>query len=252
MNLENYKIFYWTDKQLRKSFSENTLNKYYKIMAFLYQNGYYFNCEDDEVEEQLKMFNYFERDCDFEELQKCSNYKEDDKTYETGCKIISEELYNIVKNTTFCRNETSDSPVLIKGFAETYWENIKSAVDILFCLFNSKDLEINGYLKKIDNLYDIQNKINELKESLEKERKVLTWIKFTNLVNIIYSLYIKIVKQKTDTHKLTIASNFNDEMYGATGGYNINNGEIKCIIGSAVSDLKSCMKGNLSKIKNPK
>ena len=51
MNLENYKIFYWTDKQLKKSFSENTLNKYYKIIAYLYQNGYYFNCEDEDEEE---------------------------------------------------------------------------------------------------------------------------------------------------------------------------------------------------------
>ena len=250
MNLENYKIFYWTDKQLKKSFSENTLNKYYKIIAYLYQNGYYFNCEDEEVEEQLKMFNFFEHDWDFEELQKCSGYQTNNRTYETGGKIVSEELYDVVKNTTFCRKETSESPVLIKGFAETYWENIKSALDRLFYLFNSSDLEIYGYLKNIENLQDIQNKINELKDSIEKEKKVLTWIKFTNLINIIYSLYIKIGKQKTDTHKLTIASNFNDEIYGATGCYNPNNGEIKCIIGSAVSDVKICMKGNLSKIKN--
>lgn len=247
MDFKDYKTFYWTDKYLRKTYSENILNKYYPIISFLYQNGFYLNCEESEIDEQMEFFNCFQSNDDFEDLKGTTNLQSD---FEIGKKIIVEELYDILKNTTFCRKETSESPAIIKSFAETYWIKINDSILRIQELFNSKDSEIVGAFKNVENYDDIVRKIGDLQVSLSEGKKVLTWLRFTTLINIIYSLYIKLGKTKTDTIKLSIASNLNDEIYGATGGFNPNTGEIKCIIGSAVWDLKSCKNGNKTKIKN--
>lgn len=247
MDFRDYKTFYWTDKYLRKTYSEEVLKKYYPIIAFLYQNGFHLSCEEDEIDEQMLLFNYFKSDDDFEDLKGTTNIQSD---YEVGKRIIVEEIYDILKNTTFGRKETSDSPAILKTFAETYWVKINDSFLRIQELFLSKDSEIVGAFSNVENYNDILKKINELQVAIVEDRKVLTWIMFTNLVNVLYSLYIKLGKVKTDTHKLSIASNLNDEIYGATGGYNPNTKEIKCIIGSAVWDLKSCKKGNKTKIKN--
>lgn len=247
MNLENYKTFYWTDKYLRKNYTEKTLSKYYTIISFLYQNGFYFNCDEEEIEEQLLLFNYFKENSDFEDLKNSTVLSSE---FEIGKKIITEEIYDILKNTTFTRREEADSPALIKVVAESYWNSIQNTFLRIKELFISKDSEIVGAFKKIENYNDILNKIGEIEISINEDKKVLTWLRFTNLINILYSLYIKTDKQKTDTHKLSIVSNLNDEIYGATGGYNPNTGEIRCIIGSAVWDVKSCKSGNKTKVKN--
>lgn len=244
---EKYTTFIWTEKQLRKKFSEETLKKYGDIIAFLYQNGYSLNCDDSEVEEQLSMFNFFKDEDDFNNLKSLSDYTSD---CEVGNKIFIEEIYDIIKNTTFCRKESSDSPVIIKTYANSYWKQINDNTNRLFNIFNTNDSEIVPTLNRIENLSDIKKKIEDIKNSIQKENKVLSWLRFSNLINIIYSLYIQNGKKKTDIHKLSIASNFNDELYGGTGGYNPNTGEIKCIIGSSVQIVKSCNMGNKTKIKS--
>lgn len=246
MNFKDYYVFTWTDKQLKKKYSKDILEKYYKILGYLYQNGFDLNCEENEIEEQLSFWDFFQNENDLEELRNISDFNSD---CTVGKKIVIEELYDIIKNSTFSR-EVSDNPATIKSYATINWNKIVENVNRLENLFFSNDSEIVEILKKIPSVSSIQKKIEDIKSSIEREIKVLTWIRFSELINNSYSIYISEGKQKTDTHKLTIASNFNDELYGGIGGYNPNTGEIKCILGSAVSDVKLCYSSKtLTKVK---
>lgn len=97
IDYENYKVFDWSDKQLKKHYSKEILDKYYKVLAYLYQNGYDINCGTlEEVEEQLDMWNYFKTTEDLYNLKNLyDNPIESD--YAVGKKILSEELYDIVE-----------------------------------------------------------------------------------------------------------------------------------------------------------
>lgn len=237
INYENYNVFLWTDKQLKKHYSKEILDKYYKQLAFLFQNGYNMEeCETiKEIEEQLEMWNYFKNYEDFEDMKGLYNIESD---YNVGKKIFSEELYDIIKFSTFSRKEV-DNPILIKGYANTYWNKIGEALNRLDNLFESDDIEIKGVIKELTNQNNIRERLDELFDKYEEEKKILTWIKFAELNNIIYSTYIKLTKLKTDNINVSKASNLNDELYGGIGGFNPNTGEIKCIIGSAVWQLKT-------------
>lgn len=246
MDYENYKVFTWTDRQIKKQFKKETLDKFYKIIAYLYQNGFKVNCEDSEVDEQLKMWNYFQNDSDLVDLKELTGIESD---YTVGTKIMIEELYDIVKNSSFCQKE-ADNPMIIKTYAAGSWKDIVLNTQRIKEFFYCTDSEIVGALKPVKNADDIRKKIDSLEESIGKQIKVLTWIKFSELINNIYSIYIHFGKVKTDQNKISISSNLNDEIYGGIGGFNPNTGEIKCIIGSAVWDVKSCKSAKtMTKIK---
>lgn len=240
IDYENYKVFSWTERQLKKHYSQEILSKYFKILAFLYQNGH--DIEDcssvEEMEEQMDMWNNFETIEDFEELERLYEHKNDDYSFSVGKKILSEELYEIIKNSTFIRKEAENPPAM-KRYATIYWDSIGKLINELDCIFSSTDKEIAGALKSIKNVDGIKEKINSLREKYEKEVKVLTWIKALELCNVVYSTYIQLSKVKTDTINISKASNLNDELYGSIGGFNPNTGEIKCIIGSAVWETKT-------------
>lgn len=238
IDYENYKVFNWTDKQLKKHYSQEILNKYYKQLAFLYQNGYDVNCDTlEEVEEQFFMWDYFNTTENFEEMTKLWE-KEPTTDNSVGKKIISEELYEIIKASTFLRKE-ADNPAIIKSYATTYWGKIGDCLQMLEDLFFSKDVELVRVFSKLKNTSDVKERILFLKEKYEKEIKVLTWLKIAELNNIIYSTYIRLSKMKTDHINISKVSNLNDEIYGGIGGFNPTTGEIKCVIGSAVWETKT-------------
>lgn len=234
-------IFDYTDKQIRKKFSKETLDKYYDTLCFLYQNGYSVNCNDNEVSEQLEMYNFFNLPKDLDELKKVSGSH---STFEIGKKIISEELYDIVKNSTFCQIDCVDNPTKLKSVATINWEKLKLNLSRINLLFSCEDSEISNVLIKFPNYSDIKNRILFLQLKIDKNIKILSFLKFKELINIIYSIYIKLTKIKTDEHKLTLCSNINSQIYGSIGGYNPITKEIKYIIGSAVWDLKSANETN--------
>ena len=238
IDYENYKVFNWTDKQLKKQYSKEVLDKYYKQLAFLFQNGYNVNCETlEEIEEQFKMWDYFKTTENFKEMTHLFG-EQINSDYNIGKKIVSEELYDIIKNTTFIRKEV-DNPAIIKNYANIYWskiiENLRRLDDLFWC----DDLEIAGCLKELQNINDIKEKIDFVEEKVCKDIKVLSWLKFVELCNVIYSTYIRLSKVKADHINISKASNLNDELYGGIGGFDPNTGEIKCIIGSAVWELKT-------------
>ena len=243
MDYENYYVFLWTDKQLKKKYSEKVLSKYYKQLAFLFQNGYDLNCNEEDIEEQFSLFNYFETYEDFEELkQTCclSNFS-------VGKKIFEEELYDILKKLTFLRIK-NDNPVEVKRNATVYQHRMIEALEKLKTLFYSKDEELVLFYKELSNYEDIVSRIQEIEDKLSKELKVISWIRFSELNTILYSTYIKTSKTKTEKNNICKISNVNSEIYGSIGGYNSNTGEIKCIIGSAVWELKT-VKTNKTKLK---
>ena len=197
IDYENYKVFNWTDKQLKKQYSKEILDKYYKQLAFLFQNGYNVNCETlEEIEEQFKMWDWFKTTENFKEMTHLFG-EQINSDYNIGKKIVSEELYDIIKNTTFIRKEV-DNPAIIKNYANIYWskiiENLRRLDDLFWC----DDLEIAGCLKKLQNINDIKEKIDFVEEKVCKDIKVLSWLKFVELCNIIYSTYIRLSKVKAD------------------------------------------------------
>ena len=253
INYENYKIFKKTEKDLRKKYSKEVLEVYGKILAYLYQNGYSIDADTDEdVEISLSMFNYFKNESDFEDLKnsliidsfeiKNGKYvkttkKPSNSSFKIGKEILEEELESFLSKSTFCRQENS-SPVVIKTLAEIHFSKIEELTEELNEIFNSTDSEIVGALSKFRIAETIKNKIEEIKKYISKGIKILTWNKFKELSGIVYGLYIKLKKVKTDVHKLSILSNINAELYSGIGGWNPNNGEIKTLPGSAVNDLK--------------
>lgn len=239
--------FIYTDKQIRKKHSVNIIEKYYDILCYLYQNGYDVNCPENEIEEQLEMYNFFKDESDLEELRKVSG---DNSTLEIGKKIISEELYDIVKNSVFCQTDCGDNAIKIKSLATLNWEKIKTNTERLKIVFYCPDSEICRVLEKLKNYEKIKKDIDFLLLKINNDIRVLSILKFRELINSIYSIYIKLTKVKTDEHGLVLCSNINSQLYGNAGGYNPNSKEIKCIIGSAVWDLKNIKETNLvSKLK---
>ena len=233
MEFKNYKILLQTEKYLKKNFSKETIFKYGNIIGFLYQNGFELNCSDEEVEEQLLLFNFFKKEDDFNDLKSLTNIKSD---FSVGKKIVSEELYDIVKNSVFVQYETENVEIL-KIKAKSNWKNIINLVNRINNIFNSEDSEIIGAISNLKNLEDIRSRISFLSDKMEKEILLLTWIKFKELIGIIYSVYIQLDKVKKDFHKFTIYENINSELYG-TGGFNPNTNEIDCKYCGAVLELK--------------
>ena len=89
-----------------------------------------------------------------EELRSISEFNSD---YTVGKKIVIEELYDIIKNSTFSR-EVSDNPATIKSYATINWNKIIENVNRLENLFFSNDSEIVEILKKIPSVSSIQKK----------------------------------------------------------------------------------------------
>lgn len=236
IDYKNYHVFTWTKKQLEKKYQKDILDKHEKILAYLYQNGYDVGCDSlEDLEEQLSLYNNFETTEDFQELTS-SGVNIDG---EVGKKIVAEELYDIMKDTSFVRREDADNPIVIKMHATSNWSGIGRMIERLLTVFDSGDSEIEAAVNSIENANDIAEKIDSLEEKYDSGLKVISWIKARELSNIIYSAYIKMSKVKTDEINISKASNINDELYGGIGGYNPTIGEIKCIIGSAVWELKS-------------
>ena len=234
----NIVIFNFTNKYLDKKFSKDTLNKYRDVLGFLYQNGYELNCSDKEVEEQLEMYNFFKSEDDFKLLN--DSYKV--ASSDIGNKIVEEELYDIVKGTSFCRNEIT-SEKLYKVYADINWENIIYYVDRLNELINSKDIEIAGTLTD-NRVAPLREKLDEIDELIFNEDKTNAWKKFVEIIDYVYNLYISMTKTKADQHNISKLSNLNDEIYGSVGGYNPLNNEIKCIYGSAIYNVKTILSTN--------
>ncbi len=234
MDLKNYKVFIYTDKQLKRKHSKKILDKYYKLFAYLYQNGFDVNCEESEIEENLFLYNYFENEEDLKELRNISKIHSD---YSIGKKIVTEELYEISKKGKFCHKEES-SATIIKLNAEANWDKIISLTKDLEDLYFSKDSEIYNILSKLENYQDVRNKILLIKDKISKDLKVISWNIFISLINISYSTYIQLGKTKSEVHKYSIFENINNEIYGYGGGYNPINKEInvKCF-SSSVNDI---------------
>jgi len=228
-----HQIFIYTDKQLKKKYSKQVLDKYYIQLAYLYQNGYDLNCSETEIEEQFELFNNFSTEEDYLNLFKLFPLIES----EIGNKIFLEEIFDILKFSSFLRRETT--PIVIKNLATLNWDKLTILLERINNLFKSKDRELLLVYKNINIYQEIIDRLNELEEKVDEELKTYTWMKFVELNAILYSLYVKLSKSKTEQLNISKVSNINDELYGGIGGYNLETGEIKCILGSAVWELKT-------------
>lgn len=245
MDFNNYKVYLATDKLIKRKFSKEVLNKYYKQIGYLYQNGYELNCSDDEVEDQLSYYNFFNSKDDLKELEEESEYY---SNYFFGKDIISEEIYDIMKNSSFSKTEAS-SPLVAKSYCKSNWEKIKTNLERINNLFNSNDLELIENYKFISNIESIRNKIIDVQDKINRELILLTWLDFKDLINSLYPIYIRFSKSKSGEIRKAVRSNLNDEIYGGLGGYSPGDGKIKCMVGSAVWDVKSNYIADKTKIK---
>jgi len=226
---------------MEKKFSSEVLIRFLPVLAFLYQNGYDLSCNNEEVDEQLSLFNYFKTENDFTYFTSLLP-----KRKYVNKKILSEELYDIIKAHSYI-NKGGMSPATIKASATIYWEDIETTTERLEYIFSCKDYNVKKVINELSNINSIKSKIENVKDSLNRELKVLTWIRFSELIKEIYITYIFLSKER-DARNIAVVTNINNELYGGIGGYNPNTKEIKCIFGSAISDLKMC-KSSMVKVK---
>lgn len=235
-------VFIYTKDYLVKKFSKETLDKYFSTLAFLFQNGYNLNFENDEVDEQLSLFNYFRTEEDFEELRELKPVA----VSNDANKMVAIEFMGIVKKCLFV-SKGDASPALIKTIISSHWNEINDIIIRMNEIFDCEDSEIKGVLYQLSNLNDLIKKVNELERGYSKNLKVLTWLNLTSFLKEIYTSYTYISKEEGSRH-YAISENINDELYGSIGSYNPSSKEIKSIIGSVVFDLKS-LKNSSSLVK---
>lgn len=239
-------IYIYTKKQLNRLYPKPMLDKYENQLAFLYQNGFKTDCRTvEDFEEQIDLFNGLDNEESLKEVRKLTNIVSD---YEIGKNILIEEFYDIAKKCAFCRNET-ESIVVIKTLVTSNLNNIKNTLNRLKDIFNSEYSEVIGFAKTLDNYSDFLKRIEDIEGYINRDIKLLTWRKFIDLINIVYSTYIKYGKVITESNKIVINSNLNTEIYGAIGGYNPLTKEVKTMMGGAVYDLKNIFEGNTVKVK---
>lgn len=232
--MNKYFVFSQTKKRLKEKYPKSILDKYYEPLAFIYQNGYDLNCSEEEVEEQLGLFNFFQTKEDLDEAIVAGG-----KCYHNGRSLVEDEFLDIIKDTAFSREEIS-SPTLAKLKATNNWDRIIGVVDRIENVLKCDDLEVAFTLQMLPSKREIEKKISDIKSSIGRELKVLTWVNFSALTKVVYSSYIQLSKNNGREVKLPAVANVNEELYGGIGGYNFLTKEIKCIIGSAVYDLKMC------------
>ena len=226
-------VFIYTKDYLDRKFSKETLDKYFSTLAFLFQNGYNLNFENDEVDEQLSLFNYFQTKEDFDELRELKPAAISDDAN----KMVAIEFMDIIKKCLFV-NKDNVSPTLMKTIISKYWDEINDIIIRMNEIFDCEDSEIRGVLYQLFNLNDLIKRVNELERGYSKNLKVLTWLNLTSFLKEIYTSYAHISKEEGSRH-YAISENINDELYGSIGSYNPGSKEIKSIIGSAVFDLKT-------------
>lgn len=226
-------VFIYTKEYLEKRFSKEILDKYFSTLAFLFQNGYNLNFEDDEVDEQLSFFNYFQAKEDFENLERLNSVT----VSNDAKKMVAIEFIDIIKKCLFVNKENL-SPILMKTVISQRWKDINDIIIRMNEIFDCEDSEVKGILYQLSNLNELIKKVNELGRGYSKNLKVLTWLNLTSFLKEIYVSYTYISKEEGSRH-YAISENINDELYGSIGNYNPSSKEIKSIIGSAVFDLKT-------------
>lgn len=226
-------VFIYTKEYLEKRFSKEILDKYFSTLAFLFQNGYSLNFGNDEVDEQLSLFNYFQTKEDFENLERLNSVT----VSNDAKKMVAIEFIDIIKKCLFV-NKENPSPILMKTVISQRWKDINDIIIRMNEIFDCEDSEVKGILYQLSNLNELIKKVNELERGYSKNLKVLTWLNLTSFLKEIYASYTYISKEEGSRH-YAISENINDELYGSIGNYNPSSKEIKSIIGSAVFDLKT-------------
>ena len=227
------KLYYYTQKQINRMYPKELLDKYSNELGWLYQNGFTTDIDSvEEFEEQLALWDNFENGLD--ELRNITTTK---SSLDIGQHIVVDEFYKICKNSSFCRVEAEDA-IYVKSLATINWNNIIKIARELNELFNCQDYEIKQFIETIPNHKILIEKINFLNDKISKDLKVISWFTFTDIINNIYSAYIKYGKTKSDTKSSNLVSNLNSELYGAIGGFNPNTREVKTFIGGAIYEVK--------------
>ena len=185
----DYYIFRYTKEELERKFSKNILNKFLQELAFLYQNGYELNCKEEEIDEQLSLFNYFQTSSDFEELASINS-----ANHSSNKRIVAEELFDILKKSVFV-NKDQRSPNTIKECITENWDNVVDAVSKIEYILVCQDLDIKTPVHELTNFTALNNCIEKVKDSIDRNLKVLTWIKFGELVKITLSLHSESLKK---------------------------------------------------------
>lgn len=240
IDYENYYVFQYTDTQVKRKYSQAILDKYYKQVCYLYQNGFVIpTMTEEEFEEQMFINNYFKDTSDLESIKELLKEEIDYSLTPMGDKIISEECYAILKNSQFSTLECENTEI-IKIYARTNWEKIKSNTERFGKLLTSTDEQIVlSFRNKVDNYSDLIDKQKRLSDKIEKKLLVPSWLMFQDLVKHIYVIYIKLSKVKTDSSRSSTYTSIRDELYGTQGGYNPNTNEIKFTMGSALQEIKT-------------
>ena len=236
MNIDykNYKVYLYTQKELTKKFTQSTLSKYGKKLAFLYQNCFEIDrMSDSDIEEQLWLFNGLDTYEDFEEL--CKTFRLDLYTTSIGVKIVGEEFLNIIETM---RPAISDEFAVQKLKSVNSKNIVQETVARIAEIVNSSDIDISLFFGENPYPTKLVELIDEIEELYDNGEDFRAYMRFYELYKGTFQYYIQITHQKTDAINLTKRSLINDQLYGATGGYDSVRRIIKTCPASAVENLR--------------
>jgi hypothetical protein len=236
MNIDykNYKVYLYTKKELEKKFTKSTLTKYGKKLAFLYQNCFEIDrMSDSDIEEQFWLFNGLNTYEDFEEL--CSTFRLDLYTTLVGSKIVGEEFLNILEAM---RPAISEEFAVQKVKAINSKNIVQETVARIAEITNSSDIDISLFFEEKPFPVKLTELVDEIEELYDNDEDLRAYMRFYELYKGVFQYYIQITHQKTDSINLTKRSLINDQLYGATGGYDSIRRIIKTCPASAVENLR--------------
>ena len=236
MNIDykNYKVYLYTKKELEKKFTKSTLAKYGKKLAFLYQNCFEIDrMSDSDIEEQFWLFNGLNTYEDFEEL--CSTFRLDLYTTLVGSKIVGEEFLNILEAM---RPAISEEFAVQKVKATNSKNIVQETVARIAEITNSSDIDISLFFEEKPFPVKLTELVDEIEELYDNDEDLRAYMRFYELYKGVFQYYIQITHQKTDSINLTKRSLINDQLYGATGGYDSIRRIIKTCPASAVENLR--------------
>lgn len=239
INYKEYIVFPYTLYRLNKTYTPDIVAKYGSQLALLFQNGFSFlDNSMTAIKEQMELFNNFETWDDYEEFVQASgcSVERDASPSRNGYKMVDSVLEIVLNKSSWALKDF----INVKIMGNMYKENIKQMLDILETVFYSEDMEV---IRVLNTVADIDDRflVDTCLDLYDDEIYNILLIKYQALYKRVHEVHKKINQAlllKNDKGRIAIMGNVNDELYGSSGSFNPNTGDIIAKNGSSVYELK--------------
>ena len=246
INYKKYVVFPYTSNYLKKNYTRDVLDAWGDQLAFLFQNGYKFTCNNSlsSITEQMDLFNGFQDYDDFENMKNLwGNRTMQDPTKE-GYKIVDSVFDIIISKSAWALSQFVD----IKSMGLAYKDTIEKMLKFLSVVVESDDILVKNVVNAMFDEGTLSN-IEKCYDLLDDEKYTMLLLTYQKLYKQVLDIHKKIYRMlltNGEKGKGIRMSNINDEIYGSSGGFNPNDKSIVCRNGSALYTLKTLADKKLS------